>query len=170
MVLQKKICLLGAFSVGKTSLIQRYVNQLFSEKYLTTVGVKIDKKQVTVGNTALSLMVWDLAGEDDFTQIRSAHLRGLSGYIVVIDGTRQNSFTVALALHERVRTELGQVPAVFALNKSDLKDQWLISHEQIRTLAQLGYPVIETSAKLDRGVEEVFMGLARQLVPEKSEA
>jgi small GTP-binding protein len=169
-VLQKKICLLGAFSVGKTSLIQRYVNKLFSEKYLTTVGVKIDKKQITVGKTELNLMVWDIAGEDDFTNIRSAHLRGLSGYIVVIDGTRQNSFSVALALHERIKTELGEVAAVFALNKCDLKEQWLINREHIRTLAQLGYPVIETSAKLDQGVEEMFMVLARQLVPKKPEA
>lgn len=169
-MLQKKVCLLGAFSVGKTSLIQRYLNKLFSNKYLTTVGVKIDKKQIKVGETDLMLMVWDIAGEDDFTNIRSAHLRGLSGYIVVIDGTRQNSFNVALALHERIQTELGEVAAVFALNKSDLKDQWVINREHIRTLVQLGYPVIETSAKLDQGVEEMFMGLARQLVPEKSEA
>lgn len=169
-MLQKKICLLGAFSVGKTSLIQRYVNRLFSDKYLTTVGVKIDKKQISVGKTELNLMVWDIAGEDDFTNIRSAHLRGLSGYIMVIDGTRKNSFNVALALHERIKTELGEVAAVFALNKSDLKDQWVMNHEHIHTLVQLGFPVIETSAKLDQGVEEMFMGLARQLVPEESEA
>ena len=168
-MLQKKICLLGAFSVGKTSLIQRYVNKLFSDKYLTTVGVKIDKKQVTVGSTDLTLMVWDIAGEDDFTSIRSAHLRGLSGYIVVIDGTRKNSFDVALALHKRIKTELGDVAAVFALNKADLKAQWVINHEHIHALAQLSYPVIETSAKLDQGVEDLFMGLARQLVPENSE-
>ncbi|HPY42490.1 MAG TPA: ADP-ribosylation factor-like protein, partial [Thiolinea sp.] len=125
---------------------------------------------ISVGETDLSLMVWDIAGEDDFTNIRSAHLRGLSGYIVVIDGTRQNSFNVALALHERIKNELGEVAAVFALNKCDLRDQWVINHEHIRTLAKLGYPIIETSAKLDQGVEEMFMGLARQLVAEKSEA
>lgn len=169
-MLQKKVCLLGAFSVGKTSLIQRYVNKQFSDRYLTTVGVRIDKKQVSVGSTDLNLMVWDIAGEDDFTNIRSAHLRGLSGYVVVIDVTRQNSFNVAISLHERIKAELGDVAAVFALNKCDLKDQWVLSRDHIRTLVQLGHPVIETSAKLDQGVEEMFMGLARQLVPVKTEA
>ena len=65
-MLQKKICLLGAFSVGKTSLIQRFVSSLFDDKYLTTVGVKIDKKIVTVDQQEIMLMIWDLAGEDDY--------------------------------------------------------------------------------------------------------
>ncbi len=163
-MIQKKICLLGSFSVGKTSLIQRYVNSLFSDKYLTTVGVKIDKKQLAIDNTDLNLMIWDIAGEDDFSSIRPTHLRGLSGYIVVIDGTRQNSFDVAVAIHQRVKVEIGDVPVVFALNKADLKNQWVIGREQIRQLVQFGYPVLETSAKLDVGVDDMFVGLARQLV------
>lgn len=64
-MIQKKICLLGSFSVGKTSLISRYVNSLFSDRYLTTVGVKIDKKQLTLNGKELSLVIWDIAGEDD---------------------------------------------------------------------------------------------------------
>ena len=75
-VIQKKICLLGSFSVGKTSLISRYVNSLFSEKYLTTVGVKIDKKLLTVAGQELMLMIWDIAGEDDFSTIRESYLKG----------------------------------------------------------------------------------------------
>ncbi|HET7777303.1 MAG TPA: EutP/PduV family microcompartment system protein, partial [Rudaea sp.] len=64
-MLQKKICLLGAFGVGKTSLTQRFVSSIFSDKYLTTVGVKIDKKAVDVGATPVSLVIWDIAGEDE---------------------------------------------------------------------------------------------------------
>ncbi|MEZ5449161.1 MAG: Rab family GTPase [Thiolinea sp.] len=164
-MIQKKICLLGSFSVGKTSLIQRYVNSIFSDKYLTTVGVKIDRKEVQLDDTRLNLMIWDIAGEDEFSSIRPAHLRGLSGYIIVIDGTRQNSFDVALSIHHRVQETIGQLPMVFALNKSDLKEQWALEAERVRELGRLGYPVLETSAKLDQGVEEVFLGLARQLVP-----
>ena len=63
-VLQKKICMLGGFSVGKTSLVKRFVASVFSEAYLTTVGVKIDKKTVHLGERAVNLILWDVAGED----------------------------------------------------------------------------------------------------------
>jgi GTPase SAR1 family protein len=62
--LQKKICMLGGFSVGKTSLVKRFVESVFSEAYLTTVGVKIDKKAVDLGDRAVNLILWDVAGED----------------------------------------------------------------------------------------------------------
>jgi len=65
-VIQKKICMLGSFSVGKTSLVSRFVSTVFSDKYLTTVGVKIDKKALTVGGEDVTLMLWDIYGEDDF--------------------------------------------------------------------------------------------------------
>jgi GTPase SAR1 family protein len=67
--LQKKICMLGGFSVGKTSLVKRYVQSVFSETYLTTVGVKIDKKTVDLSGRSVSLILWDLAGEDDISEI-----------------------------------------------------------------------------------------------------
>lgn len=163
-MIQKKICLLGSFSVGKTSLVQRYVNSLFSEKYLTTVGVKIDKKQMTVAGKALTLMIWDIAGEDDFASLRATYLRGLAGYIVVIDPTRPNSYNVALSVRDKVIEQAGELPMVFALNKSDLKDQWLFEQRQAAYLDQTGYPVLETSAKSGIGVDDMFSNLAEQLM------
>lgn len=154
---------MGGFSVGKTSLIQCYAHKKFNETYSTTIGVKIYKKQLAVNEVDLELMIWDLAGVEDFGQLAASHLRGLSAYIVVIDGTRQNSFKLGLALHEHLKAELGERAAVFALNKFDLQSQWMLSREHIRALVELGYPVIETSAKLDQGVDEMFLGLARQL-------
>ena len=156
--------MVGAFSVGKTSLVQRYVHSLFSEKYQTTVGVKIDKKLVKVDETTLSLMLWDVAGEDDFTQIRPAHLRGLAGYIVVIDGTRPNSFEVALDIHLRIQRDYGVFPAVFVLNKVDLEGQWRLTPDHFHRLINLGFPVIQASALSGEGVETIFSSLARQLV------
>ena len=163
-MIQKKICLLGAFSVGKSSLIRRYVNSLFTDKYLTTVGVKIDKKPLTIDAQELSLLIWDIAGEDDFSSIRTTYLRGMAGYIVVVDGTRQNSWEVALSIHQMVKTNFGDLPMVFALNKADLQPHWQIEPHQVRHLEQLGYPVIETSAKLDKGVDALFQQLAMQLL------
>jgi small GTP-binding protein len=87
-VLQKKICLLGAFGVGKTSLTRRYVDSIFSDTYLTTVGVKIDKKAVRVGANDVNLLIWDIAGEDDVSAVRTSYLRGAAGYLLVVDVTR----------------------------------------------------------------------------------
>ena len=70
-MIQKKICMLGGFAVGKTSLVARYVTSMFSEKYLTTVGVKIDKKQVAVDGRDVTLMLWDIYGQDDFQDVQT---------------------------------------------------------------------------------------------------
>jgi hypothetical protein len=75
-MLQKKICMLGGFSVGKTSLVKRFVESVFSETYLTTVGVKIDKKTVNLGERAVNLILWDVAGDDDISTVRMGNLRG----------------------------------------------------------------------------------------------
>src|SRR6266550_2566922 len=100
--LQKKICMLGGFSVGKTSLVKRYVQSVFSESYLTTVGVKIDKKSVDLSGRTVNLILWDVAGEDDVASIRMSYVRGSSGYVLVADGTRPSTLEVALSLKERV--------------------------------------------------------------------
>ena len=87
-MLQKKICMLGGFAVGKTSLVRRFVQSIFSETYLTTVGVKIDKKSVVLSDKTVDLILWDLAGEDDIGSFRLSYVRGASGLVLVADGTR----------------------------------------------------------------------------------
>ena len=92
-MLQKKICMVGVFGTGKTCLVQRYVHSIFSVKYLSTVGVKIDRKQVTVGSEPLTLMLWDLEGRDQHHDISPSYLRGAHGLIYVVNGTRRETFT-----------------------------------------------------------------------------
>src|ERR1700733_11841325 len=101
-MLQKKVCLLGPFGVGKTSLIRRYVQSIFSDAYLTTVGVKIDKKMLTVGTEAVTLVLWDIAGEDDVTSIRMSYVRGAAGYFLVADGTRAETLESVRSIQSRV--------------------------------------------------------------------
>lgn len=156
---QKKICLLGAFSVGKTSLIQRFVSSLFDDKYLTTVGVKIDKKVLSVGEQEIMLMIWDLAGEDDYNTLKANHLRGAAGYIIVIDVTRPKSFEVAMGVHEKAQEFLGDVPVVVALNKVDLVEQWTLTDEDLSVLEEK-FTVLRTSAKTGENVESLFSELA----------
>jgi small GTP-binding protein len=158
--LQKKICMIGGFSVGKTSLVKRFVESVFSETYLTTVGVKIDKKTVDVDGRAVNLILWDVAGEDDVNSIRMSYLRGAAGYVLVADGTRRTTLEVALSLRERIETELGKLPFVLLLNKNDLTDQWTIEQAEVDDLRQAGWSVRASSARTGDGVEDAFRELA----------
>lgn len=158
--LQKKICMLGGFSVGKTSLVKRYVQSVFSEGYLTTVGVKIDKKTVDLPERTVNLILWDLAGEDDIGSLRITYLRGAAGYVLVADGTRPATLDVAQALRKRVEADYGPLPFALLLNKNDLKDQWAISDDKIAELQRDGWFVRSSSARTGEGVEDAFKDLA----------
>jgi len=159
-MLQKKICMLGGFSVGKTSLVKRYVRSIFSETYLTTVGVKIDKKTVDLSDRIVNLILWDLAGEDDISSLRMSYLRGSAGYALVADGTRHSTLEVAVALRQRVETDYGPLPFVLLLNKNDLKGQWAIPDTELESLQRDGWWVRTTSAQTGEGVEDAFLDLA----------
>jgi small GTP-binding protein len=159
-VLQKKICMLGGFSVGKTSLVKRYVHSVFSETYLTTVGVKIDKKTVALADRIVNLILWDLAGEDDINSFRMTNMRGTAGYVLVADGTRPSTLDVALSLRQRVEADYGPLPFVLLLNKCDLKEQWAISDADVVGLRQKGWWVEPSSARTGECVEDAFNDLA----------
>jgi small GTP-binding protein len=167
-MIQKKICMIGSFGVGKTSLVARYVKSIFSDKYLTTLGVKIDKKALSVDGEDVNLMLWDLAGEDALTQIKPMQLRGASGYILVADGCRASSLEAAIDLQSRVEAELGKVPFTCVVNKIDLRENWEVDQAALDRLAGFGWPFLLTSAKSGEGVEELFQSLAERMVQEKT--
>ena len=113
-MIQKKVCMLGGFAVGKTSLVARFVRSIFSEKYLTTVGVKIDKKAVMAGDREVTLVLWDINGQDEFQDVQESYLRGMSGYLLVVDGTRRATLETAAKLQEKAVAVAGRtvfVPA-----------------------------------------------------------
>ncbi len=159
-MIQKKICMLGAFSVGKTSLVRRYVSSVFSDAYLTTVGVKIDKRMVELDGREVAMILWDIAGEDDVSTVRMSYLRGCAGYVLVVDGTRAVTLDVARSLQSRVQAEVGPVPFTLLVNKSDLADQWAVPDAELEALRALGWSVRRTSAKSGDGVEDAFRELA----------
>jgi small GTP-binding protein len=162
-MLQKKLCMLGAFSVGKTSLVKRYVESVFSENYLTTVGVKVDKKTVEVKGQQVALILWDLAGEDEVSTVRTSYLRGSAGYLLVADGTRAASLEVARSLRARVEAELGPLPFALLMNKADLIGEWAVPDLELDELRRGGWSVRLTSAKTGEGVEDAFRELAVRL-------
>jgi small GTP-binding protein len=165
-MIKKKICMLGIFAVGKTSLVQRFVKSIFSEKYLTTVGVKIDKKTLDVGSKRVDLMLWDLHGEDEFQTLQMSYLRGTSGYLLVADGTRKSTLEGALLLKERVDQALGKIPFLLLVNKSDLLDKWELEQGKLEKLREEDWTILKTSAKTGVGVEEAFRTLAMKTMEE----
>lgn len=163
-MIKKKICMLGAFAVGKTSLVQRYVNSLFSEKYHTTVGVKIDKKAVAVKGTSVDLILWDLYGEDEFQKIRRSYLRGAAGCLLVVDGSRRYTLDTAQTLLKRTQETVGNIPVIFVFNKSDLMDAWEVEPAQLEAMEKQGFATIVTSAKDGSGVESAFTTLTEMML------
>jgi hypothetical protein len=159
-VIQKKICLLGGFGVGKTSLVARYVHSIFSDKYLTTVGVKIEKKSVVADGVEVDLVIWDIYGQDDFQKVRMSYLRGASGYLLVADGTRRGTLDTALALHDSAESVVPGVPFTLVINKADLAHEWEITDDVLDVLTRRGWRVIRTSAKTGAEVEDAFVTLA----------
>jgi small GTP-binding protein len=162
-MIQKKVCMLGGFAVGKTSLVSRFVHSIFSDKYLTTIGVKIDKKAVSLLRGEMELILWDIYGEDEFQKVRMSYLQGASAYLLVADGTRPATLEVASSLQRAAELEIGKVPFVLALNKVDLADQWQVDEAALAQAGALGWKVVRTSAKTGEGVDEAFLILARAM-------
>ncbi len=164
-----KICLLGDFAVGKTSLVRRFVDQAFAETYLTTVGVKIDTKVIeTAAGQPTKLIVWDLAGADDLDALRTSYVRGAAGFLLVCDLTRAETLTSAKKIHAGVVAQFGAVPFCLLSNKSDLRDAREIDPAQLRELEHSQWPVFETSAKSGMNVELAFGKLAELISDERA--
>ncbi len=163
-MIQKKVCLLGAYGVGKTSLVSRFVHSMFSEKYMTTIGVKIDKKNIELDAEHVDLVIWDIHGHDDFQKLRVSYLRGASGYLLVADGTRAGTLETALEVQHLAYEAIGDVPFILVLNKADLGDDWQIPEAALNELAGRGWQVMLTSAKTGEMVEAAFASLGRAML------
>lgn len=150
--------MVGDFAVGKTSLTQRFVNNCFSEKYLTTIGVKIDS--IVIDDT--KLIIWDVAGRDTMSPINANYLVGASGIILVADGTRSNTVDALAALWQMVVEKVGDVPVVVGVNKSDHQD-WQFSDQHKAELQVKNWSVFETSAKDGNNVEAMFKALKKEI-------
>ena len=159
-MIQKKVCMVGLFGTGKTSLVQRFVHSLFSERYLSTVGVKIDRKALQLDGTEVTLVLWDLAGRDKHEDITASYLRGAHAVLYVADGTRRETCDQLPELRAIVREAAGEIPEVLALNKSDLVAEWALGRDDEQALAAQ-WDLVRTSARSGDGVEEAFLRIGR---------
>ena len=162
-MIKKKVCLIGMWGVGKTSLVQQFVNSVFDEKYHSTLGVKMDTKVLSVADSEIKLMLWDIAGAEDNFSIPMHYLKGSAGYMLVIDGTRAETLTCAIELANNISAEIGDIPFVVMVNKSDL--DWEISEQEIDSaLGRFAQVWFSGSAKTGENVELAFHTLAEKLL------
>jgi small GTP-binding protein len=151
-----KICMIGATGVGKTSLVTRFVSSIFSERYQTTIGVRIQARRMQRDDRIVDLILWDLSGEDEFQHVQLSYLRGAAGYLLVADGTRRETVDTAATLRARAHHAIGHRPFVVVLNKTDLVVSWEIGANDLQALEHRGWSLVRTSAKTGDGVEEAF--------------
>ena len=165
-MVQKKICMVGVYGTGKTCLVQRFVHSLFSPRYLSTVGVKIDRTNVAVRGEPVTLMLWDLEGREGVRDVNPSYVRGAHGLIFVVDGTRRETFDQAFEIRDAVSSHVGQIPAVLAFNKADLTADWTLTGADEESVSSHGLHGIRTSAKSGEGVEATFQWLAEATHPQ----
>ena len=161
-MIRKKIALLGAS--GKTSLVRRFVQSAFSDTWLTTVGVKVDKKQVMVGRENVTLVVWDVAGAENQFPTPTAYLRGAAGYLLVVDGAQPDSLERGLDTIEFVDGEIGRLPFVLVVREFDRTESRRIGEEALTGARDRGCPIVRASASTGAGVEEAFLRLAELII------
>jgi small GTP-binding protein len=157
-MIRKKILLLGDFSVGKTSLIRRYVDNAFDDSYLTTIGVKISKKQLTIHGIECELLIWDVEGATPLKRIHESYMLGASGAIFVADCNREETISHLDQHIERFLSVNPNASYVIAYNKSDL-----LTKQQKEEIVRKEHSLF-TSAKEDNNVSNLFITLAEEIL------
>jgi small GTP-binding protein len=170
--LSKKVCLLGDFAVGKTSLVRRFIYDLFDDRYISTIGVKVSRKTINVAReqdvVELTIMLWDLAGSEEFDHMRATYLRGASGLLLVGDLTRPATFATLPGYVVDLNQRGPRIPLLLAANKADLLggtngDRSILLSVQAWA-AELEAPLYLTSALTGDEVEQAFRHLGRMMV------
>ncbi|OKH20339.1 GTP-binding protein [Hydrococcus rivularis NIES-593] len=173
-VISKKICFIGDYGVGKTSLIRRFVDRQFSDQYLSTLGVKISRKLVEIPTPKgierqkVQLLIWDLEGRTKFHAITSSYLQGATGAIIVADLNRRDTIARIQEHVELVSCANPRgISAIVALNKSDLIDgDGLENLSEIARFQDHSHilPTYITSARTGENVDEMFQKLAHRML------
>jgi small GTP-binding protein len=158
--ISKKVILIGNFGVGKTSLVKQFVYQKFSDDYLTTLGVRIDKKTVVIGETNVNMIIWDVAGEVSQTKVPSSYYLGAHAFIYVFDLTRPSTFVNIEEDLEYVKKFIPKAHVCITGNKKDI-----LTPEELDNINQTMVlkPNFFTSALTGENVEKMFYFLAEQM-------
>ncbi|MEM6321122.1 MAG: Rab family GTPase [Bacteroidota bacterium] len=160
-MISRKVILTGSFGVGKTSLFRRFINNTFSEKYITTIGVKVDKRTVEINGAEVSILLWDIAGEVKQDKVPKSYFLGASAIIYVFDLTRPSTYKNIKLDMDILRDVLPDAIIKIVANKEDLVAAAAI--EKVKE--SLPFPIdVVTSAKTGKNVEPLFFDLAKDFI------
>jgi len=167
-VITKKICMLGDFGVGKTSLIRRFVEQSFTDQYLSTVGVKLSRKSLKFGDRSeeVKLLIWDIEGQTKFKAIAASYLQGAAGVVIVGDVTRSETIQHFQDHLNLFYTANPKGKAILVLNKTDLIEPAIGQKLEafLREAIANVSGIYQTSAKTGTNVDTMFERLAKELI------
>lgn len=163
-----KIVFLGEGAVGKTSLVGRYIYDSFEGDYLATIGTDIHIKMVKVEDTVVKLVIWDIAGQDNFAQLRRAYYMNASGAFFVYDTTRAETIERVDEWLNALFTVTGKIPLVLLENKVDLESA-IPEGTKDNVMKQHDVQILSTSAKEDMNVEEAFKKMTREILEKSRE-
>lgn len=168
--LTTKICVLGDFSVGKTSLVRRFAENRFDDSYLSTIGVRVSRKVIDLGSAdSLSMLVWDTAGGEVFSEVVRSYYRGSSGALLVCDLTRLDTVAALAGYARDFHSVSPGCPLVMMGNKLDLAGRRTASDEHLAESARaLGARLFQSSARTGAGVAEAFRALGEAIVSERN--
>ncbi|UCF08377.1 MAG: GTP-binding protein [Thermoplasmata archaeon] len=167
----KKICLLGDAAVGKTSLIKKYVHDMFDDAYIATIGTKVTRKELIVRKPKenmdyhLRFTIWDILGQHTFTSVKATAYRGTAGALLVCDITRPETLLHTKNWAKTLAREQGKVPMILLANKSDLEKQKAVSEKDINSVAEeLDVIYSYTSAKTGQNVALAFRNMGEMII------
>lgn len=160
-MLSKKVILTGSFGVGKTSLFNRFIFSRFSEKYLTTIGVKVNKKTININGRELSMLVWDIAGEVKQDKVPSSYFLGASGAIYVFDLSRPSTYKNIKEDIEYLNKIIPDSIIKVVGNKLDLTSPEELA--EVKSNIEVPWSLV-TSAKTGENVEELFQSMGEELL------
>jgi small GTP-binding protein len=169
---RKKICLLGDAAVGKTSLIRRYVEDKFDDKYVVTLGTKVTMKELTFQDpvinepTNITLMIWDILGQREYKRLQTSFYRGANAALIVVDITRRETLEHLDDWILSLFNSIGKVPILILLNKSDLEEQAAIkADDMVEIVEKYNSSYLSVSAKTGENVDMAFLKLSEILMP-----
>jgi len=163
-----KLCLAGEPAVGKSSLIKRFVLDMYEDRYIATLGTKVTKKTVALVDTdgtpvKADLIVWDVMGTRSIRDLlKEAYYHGANGVMAVCDLTRRETLLELDSWSKAIETVAGVVPTQVVANKVDLKESRQVSDEELDKFCRArGWNYVTTSAKTGENVEQAFKDLGQ---------